>query len=146
MRDAELCRCSQGKCCSKWGFCGTSHFYCSERWGCQEQFGRCGPVATNGTEDLNGGANGGRVEVVTIQPPCLACQEQGLAEALAQRLQTNPPAPEPWKPAPEPEPEPPADAFNEGPPPGKNTDHSTTIVWIHIERDMYQTLLATCRM
>jgi len=46
-------RCPNGKCCSKYGYCGTSEKHCGT--GCQSEFGQCGttsnatlPVSTNG--------------------------------------------------------------------------------------------------
>jgi len=49
---AEDGKCPTGKCCSKYGYCGTSEKHCGT--GCQSEFGQCGningiiPVSTNG--------------------------------------------------------------------------------------------------
>jgi len=34
-------RCPSGKCCSKYGWCGTTDDYCSIKNGCQSAFGKC---------------------------------------------------------------------------------------------------------
>jgi len=42
--------CAAGKCCSKYGWCGTSEKHCSVSQGCQSEFGTCTgdiPISTN---------------------------------------------------------------------------------------------------
>ncbi|KAG4108365.1 L domain-like protein [Neocallimastix lanati (nom. inval.)] len=34
-------QCPSGKCCSKYGYCGTTSSYCSVAKGCQSEFGQC---------------------------------------------------------------------------------------------------------
>jgi hypothetical protein len=48
------CRCANNGCCSKFGFCGTTDFYCLERWGCEKTLGAC--------KDSNGKVIGGNAE------------------------------------------------------------------------------------
>jgi len=48
----EFGKCPSGKCCSKYGWCGTSDDHCSVSKGCQSEFGQCNnnseiPVSTN---------------------------------------------------------------------------------------------------
>ena len=39
-------RCPEGRCCSKYGWCGTTDKYCSLDEGCQSEFGECDGVKT----------------------------------------------------------------------------------------------------
>ena len=63
----NLAKCPSGKCCSKYGWCGTSSEHCDVSKGCQSEFGKCNdnkkdnkdgnslPVSTNDKCGMNEG-------------------------------------------------------------------------------------------
>jgi len=60
--------CPSGKCCSKYGWCGTSDDHCKA--GCQSEFGKCTPVIS--TNDKCGPKNGN-----TVCPSGKCCSKYG---------------------------------------------------------------------
>ena len=44
-----IARCPEGKCCSKYGYCGRSNDHCSLEKGCQSELGNC---SSNSNDDL----------------------------------------------------------------------------------------------
>ncbi|OUM60628.1 carbohydrate-binding module family 18 protein, partial [Piromyces sp. E2] len=54
-------RCGAGKCCSKYGYCGTTNEYCGT--GCQSEFGAC-----NNSNGNNNNNNTGSNPVVSTNP------------------------------------------------------------------------------
>jgi len=46
-----LGKCSSGKCCSKWGYCGTKDEYCLLSKGCQAKYGKCKGSSGSSSDD-----------------------------------------------------------------------------------------------
>jgi len=63
-------RCPSGKCCSKYGWCGTGDNFCSISFGCQSEFGDCTDKTPN-PSDIKCGEKDGQC------PSGLCCNKDG---------------------------------------------------------------------
>ncbi|KAF2481522.1 hypothetical protein BDY17DRAFT_189902 [Neohortaea acidophila] len=62
-----------GPCCSKYGFCGTGDNYCSERVGCDPEFGTCFSNSTSTSTSVTMTTTASSMQVTNTSPPTFTC-------------------------------------------------------------------------
>jgi len=79
----DIGRCASGKCCSKYGYCGTTSDYCSAAKGCQSEFGHCdndintNTTTTTVTTDISTDPNGKCGQGIGRCAPGKCCSKYG---------------------------------------------------------------------